>query len=290
LNLIDYILIFLDQSYCQNQTNSQKTYCKRGTKNIIYQTPNKMGISAVGVQAVNGNSLISFPENTRTFEMMKYMIQLVITNISNSELAMNLKEIIYNEELFIENILETVNKKGNYEIVYETLEKSSKQNKTIDKLSNRFKKNKYEFKTRSKTVLEYLQKTMLLPYFSDKELQHSLIIEKPLAVILDNYKVHHAIVFTELCEKLNIDLIYLPPYSPKYYPIEQVWRTIKAEISRRNLTSLDDLINEFKNEYYEIVDRPSFWKKWLYEYITRFVKILMSLTRFSTNIFQNQVF
>ena len=106
---------------------------------------------------------------------------------------------------------------------------------------------------------------MLLSYFFDKELQHSLIMEKPLAVILDNYKVHHAIVFTELCEKLNIDLIHLPPYSPKYNPIEQVWRTIKVEISRRNLTSLDDLINEFKNEYYEVVDRPSFWKKWLYD-------------------------
>ena len=93
------------------------------------------------------------------------MIQLVITNISNSKLAMNLKEIIYNEELFIENILETVNKKGNYEMVYETLEKLAKQNKTIDKLFNRFKKNKYEFKTKSKTVLEDLQKNYVTLLF-----------------------------------------------------------------------------------------------------------------------------
>ena len=55
-------------------------------------------------------------------------------------------------------------------------------------------------------------------------------MEKPIAVILDNYSVHHAIFFTEICNVPNMDLIYLPPYSPKYNPIEQVWRTIKAII------------------------------------------------------------
>jgi len=39
-------------------------------------------------------------------------------------------------------------------------------------------------------------------------------MEKPIAIILDNYSVHHAIAFTELCNILNIDLIHLPPYSP----------------------------------------------------------------------------
>lgn len=42
-------------------------------------------------------------------------------------------------------------------------------------------------------MLENLQKGMLLAFFSDKELQHELIMEKPIAVILDNYSVHHAI-------------------------------------------------------------------------------------------------
>lgn len=31
-------------------------------------------------------------------------------------------------------------------------------------------------------------------------------MEKPITIILDNYSVHHAIVFTELCNILNMDL------------------------------------------------------------------------------------
>lgn len=83
-------------------------------------------------------------------------------------------------------------------------------------------KNPLNFKTKSNQILENLQKAMLLSYFMDKNLQHQLIMEKPIAVILDNYSVHHAIVFIELCNILNMDLIHLPPYSPKYNPIEQV--------------------------------------------------------------------
>lgn len=107
---------------------------------------------------------------------------------------------------------------------------------------------------------------MLLAYFYNKKLQYELIIEKPRAIILDNYKVHHTIVFTKLCDILNIDLIYLPPYSPTYNPIEQVWRTIKAPISRKYIDNKEDLINEFESEFYNFVDKPSFWKKWVKKY------------------------
>ena len=55
---------------------------------------------------------------------------------------------------------------------------------------------------------------MLLSFFSNKELQYELIMGKPIAVILDNYSVHHAIFFTELYNVLNMDLIHLPAYSP----------------------------------------------------------------------------
>ena len=62
-----------------------------------------------------------------------------------------------------------------------------------------------------------------------------------------------------------MDLIYLPSYSPKYNPIEQVWRTIKAPISRRYIDSVEELIKNFENEFYNCVNQPSFWKKWVKE-------------------------
>ena len=197
--------------------------------------------------------------------MMKFMIKVVIKNLTNNKLINKLTKIINNKELKIKNILNTVNTE--IIIIYflklsKTLHQSIKQSMNY---TNMLKKNKYTIKTKSKIKLENLQKTMLLSYFYDKKLQYELIMEKPIAMILDNYKVHHAIVFTKLCDILNIDLIYLPPYSPKYNPIEQVWRTIKARISRKYIDTIEDLIDDFETEFYGCVDQPSFWKKWVKE-------------------------
>lgn len=197
--------------------------------------------------------------------MMKFMINVVIKNLTNNKLINKLRKIVNNNDLEIKNIINTVNIESNYNILLKTLEDLAPINKTINELYQYVKNNKFRIKTKSKTKLENLQKTMLLAYFYDKELQYELIMEKPIAVILDNYKVHHAIVFTKLCDILNMDLIYLPPYSPKYNPIEQVWRTIKAYVSRKYIDSIEDLIDDFKTEFYGCVDQPSFWKKWVKE-------------------------
>ena len=50
-------------------------------------------------------------------------------------------------------------------------------------------------------------------------------------IILDNFRSHHAKLTTETAEKLNIDLIFLPPYSPDLNPIEFIWKAIKRELS-----------------------------------------------------------
>ena len=40
--------------------------------------------------------------------------------------------------------------------------------------------------------------------------------EKPIMVILDNFRSHHSKAVKESAESLNIKLIFLPPYSPSY--------------------------------------------------------------------------
>lgn len=102
--------MFLDQTYCQNQDNSQKCYNKKGTKNIKIQPTTRLSLNALGVQAINGKSFVSFLDNTKTFEMMKFMITITIENIENNELKSKLKDIINNKELLLENILNTINK------------------------------------------------------------------------------------------------------------------------------------------------------------------------------------
>ena len=60
--------MFLDQTYCQNQDNSQRTYHKKGIKNIKKQPTERISINALGIQSINGNSFVSFLDNTKTFE------------------------------------------------------------------------------------------------------------------------------------------------------------------------------------------------------------------------------
>ena len=259
--------MFLDQTYCQNQDNSQRCYNKKGTKNIKIQPTTRLSLNALGIQAINGKSFVSFLYNTKTFEMMKFMITITIQNIENEELMSKLEKIIDNEDLELKNILNTVNINENYEKLLLALEILSEKSNTFKKLFERLKKNPLNFKTKSNQVLENLQKAMLLSYFMDKNLQHQLIMEKPIAVILDNYSVHHAIVFRELCTILNMDLIHLPPYSPKYNPIEQVWRTIKAKISRKFITSIEQLKFIFENEFKQVIDNESYWKNWLWKFL-----------------------
>ena len=160
--------MFLDQTYCQNQDNSQRTYNKKGTKNIKIQPTERISINALGVQSINGNSFVSFLDNTKTFEMMKFMITITIENIENKELKSKLKTIINNEELLSENILNTINDEKNYNKLVLTLKNLSEKSKTIEKLCQRLEKNPFNFKTKSNTVLENLQKGMLLAFFSDK--------------------------------------------------------------------------------------------------------------------------
>ena len=198
---------------------------------------------------------------------MKFMVTVTIKNISNDDLKLTLEKIITNDDLNIENILNTVNQKENYNQLLIALEDLSKGSNTFKKLYERVKKNPQCLKTKSNSVLENLQKAMLLSYFYDKELQYELIMEKPIATVLDNYSVHRALPFKKICNFLNMDLIYLPPYSPKYNPIEQVWRTIKASISRKYITSIDKLEFMFKTEFMKVVDNYTYWDGWCEKFI-----------------------
>ncbi len=41
-------------------------------------------------------------------------------------------------------------------------------------------------------------------------------------IILDYFRSHHARLTTETAKKLNIELVFIPPYSPHLNPIEYI--------------------------------------------------------------------
>jgi transposase len=55
----------------------------------------------------------------------------------------------------------------------------------------------------------------------------------PLAIFIDNASWHKTLTVKEYCDKNNITLLFLPPYSPEFNPIERVWSFLKGKIKQR---------------------------------------------------------
>jgi len=66
-------------------------------------------------------------------------------------------------------------------------------------------------------------------------------VENPsrtIVLILDNARIHHAKVTTAECEKLDIRLVHLPPYSPDLNPIEFAWKDGKKELAMQDFDGI----------------------------------------------------
>jgi len=55
----------------------------------------------------------------------------------------------------------------------------------------------------------------------------------PLAFLIDNASWHKTLAVQEYCEQNKITLLFLPPYSPEFNPIERVWSFLKSKIRQR---------------------------------------------------------
>jgi transposase len=51
----------------------------------------------------------------------------------------------------------------------------------------------------------------------------------PISLILDNARYQRCALVTELAAKLNIELLFLPPYSPNLNLIERLWKFVKKK-------------------------------------------------------------
>jgi hypothetical protein len=51
-------------------------------------------------------------------------------------------------------------------------------------------------------------------------------------IVMDNASFHHSERIQQMCAKAGVKLIYLPPYSPDFNPIEEFFSELKAFIKR----------------------------------------------------------
>jgi len=73
---------------------------------------------------------------------------------------------------------------------------------------------------------------------------------------MDNARYQRNAGVAELAESLQIELLYLPPYSPNLNLIERVWRLVKAKCLRNRyhekftgfITAIDEFIDSLSGE------------------------------------------
>lgn len=77
----------------------------------------------------------------------------------------------------------------------------------------------------------------------DAYLEHMLIPALPenAIVVMDNLPAHKVQGVKEKLEKAGVQLLYLPPYSPDFNPIELMWSKVKTFLRAAKARTVDEL-------------------------------------------------
>ena len=67
---------------------------------------------------------------------------------------------------------------------------------------------------------------------------------------MDNATWHKTEEVKNFCENNNITLLFLPPYSPEFNPIERVWSFLKSKVKQRFFPKA----NEFREFVYQLLN------------------------------------
>jgi len=95
-----------------------------------------------------------------------------------------------------------------------------------------------------------------------------------ICLVIDNYSVHRSKMVRKMAAKLNIKLIFLPPYSPDLNPIEFIWKSIKRVVSRSQAHSLEELICIVRDNFIALTRSISFARNWAWQFLRNKLSLL----------------
>jgi transposase len=88
-----------------------------------------------------------------------------------------------------------------------------------------------------------------------------------IIVVLDNFSSHKAKTVQDAANALNIELLYLPPYSPDLNPIEFIWKTVKRAVSLEFIRSLSHLREVISETWDKASHHCSYAKSWIEKFL-----------------------
>lgn len=69
---------------------------------------------------------------------------------------------------------------------------------------------------------------------------------------MDNMRSHYVKKVAEVLEKAGVELLYLPPYSPDFNPIEKMWSKINAILRKLKIHVYTELLAAIKSAFSRI--------------------------------------
>lgn len=259
----------MDQSYFQNAPNLVRTLYKKGMNNILRRTGLKFGISVTGIMGVNCLSYIEVFKRNNSFTTILTLIMFRILNMKSKKGKKILKSIIVNPTLEIRNIEKelTQNDKTKIEKLEEIEKEQEKNRKNRETTFNKIKTicNK-ETKITSRKI-SIRQRINIRDLLINSDVKNILNDEKPILLVLDNAKIHNATDVEIACEILNIELMFLPKYSPDCNPIEDLWKILKSILYSSDYDNLNDLLWIVTEEFYKHVTSSSLYEGWIDEFM-----------------------
>jgi transposase len=74
-------------------------------------------------------------------------------------------------------------------------------------------------------------------------------------LLMDNAKIHLGEMVREIIEQQKARLIYLPPYSPEFSPIENFWSKVKAMLRKLKARTYKDLIEGIESAMLQVTQK-----------------------------------
>ena len=84
-----------------------------------------------------------------------------------------------------------------------------------------------------------------------------------ILILADNYGSYHANLTQERADELDIEFVFIPPYSPTVNAVEPLWKDLKRDISPEIFED-KDYFREFLTEtFHQLSQQVSFATDWI---------------------------
>lgn len=132
------------------------------------------------------------------------------------------------------------------------------------KNTNKIKANSMGFYAiRGRSVIEFPQRSKTDDMCMFLESVRRWNDDRPIVMITDNCSIHHSKKVLATAKTLDIHLVFLPPYSPQFNPIEFIWKTLKRLVSKTFYPDRDHMTRDLEEAFMEAASSRSYAEGWI---------------------------